>query len=131
MGDWSSDGHGKTDNLVIKSNLTVAEINEAYKRGTKIVGFDFCDEVAKEYEDRRLSNEHMKLLVAQGYDEKSVERVEYDNDDDDYDGDYSLWTDSYPDIWLFIVKLGNPNFKYEEVVDSAQRINIGGYGLFY
>jgi hypothetical protein len=32
---------------------------------------------------------------------------------------------------LFIVKLGNPNFKYEEVVDSAQRINIGGYGLFY
>lgn len=129
VGDWSHDGHEKTETVSIKINITPGELREAYERGRDQVGFDLTSDVANDYEDRKLSNVRMKALVAKGYDERSVERDEYNNESDDYAGDYVLSHDSFVDVWLFIAKLGNPDLTYETL--NSASINVGGYGLFY
>lgn len=129
VGDWSHDGHEKTNVVAVKINVTPNELRSAYENGTKEVGFDLTRDVAADYKDNVLSNERMKVLVANGYDEFTVERVEYDNDSSDYTGDYRLRVDSFVDVWLFIAKLGDPSLTYEIVNNDS--VNIGGYGLFY
>jgi hypothetical protein len=55
MGDWSSDGHGKTESVVISTNLTSEEIEAGYKAGTKIIGKSFIDKYCENYEDSSMS----------------------------------------------------------------------------
>ena len=133
-GDWSDDGHGKTDMAVIRSNLDSEQIGEAYEAGSKKLGFNFIDEVAADYEDSSIDLEKLKALVDAGmsiketfkyeYDIKEVEKVLADEDPEGY----HLWAETYRDIYLFIVKLGNDDFRYE--FSQGNTINIGGYGLF-
>lgn len=132
LGDWSDDGHGKTDITSIKSNLDPDQIMEAYKKGSKKLGFDFINEVAADYEDSAIDANQLQKLVDAGLDiEKSFQ--------DDYsikeakealenEQRAGLWVDSYRNIFLFIVKLGNDKFEYE--IDNNAQLNIGGYGLF-
>ena len=121
MGDWSSDGHGKTETVSIKSNLDKEEIKAAYKAGTKILGFDFINEVCADYGcHHRLPQENFETLVKHG--------MRRDNWDMYDENTISMWTDSFSEIYLFIVKLGNPEFEYKTV--KAATIDIGGYGLF-
>src|SRR5574338_1441101 len=129
LGDWSGDGHDKRETINIKSNLDKDAIMKAYEAGTQKLGFDFCAEVAEEYEDNKLSEEKWKKLLEMGYQDGSgleEEAKEYN------DGEISLWTDSFADIYLFIVKLGNEEFKFEYLTGAQNpQIKIGGYGLFY
>jgi hypothetical protein len=126
VGDWSHDGHEKTDVQFLESNLPSSEIKKAYNAGTKIVGFDFSKVVARNYEEDKISVDKVDKLKSLG--------CELFDSYDEYDFSekegYQLWPDIFTDVYLFICKLGNPDFEYELVSDSADRINIGGYGLF-
>ena len=48
--------------------------------------------------------------------------------------DYDVWVlrdiDAFCDIWLWIAKIGNPDFQYNMVHVNEPAINIGGYGFF-
>lgn len=122
VGDWSGDGHDKTENIFIKCNRSIDEVNEAYKAGTKIVGFDLVDSLCEEYEDRRIPIEAVTSLQDNG--------IEIDWDDEvDPDVGVNIYHEEFVEIYLAIVKLGDPDFKYER--QSPPVINIGGYGLFY
>lgn len=121
MGDTSADGHGQTDSIYIESNLTVQQIQAAYNKGTKLVGFNLVDSVAADYEDNKITVEDWNKLIALGFDGTSME----DDDDEDH---LALWTDSFSEIYFFICKLGDPTFTYN--VTKYDRIDIGGYGLF-
>jgi hypothetical protein len=126
LGDWSGDGHEKTETIVLRSNLTNKQIEDAYKKGTNKVGFDFIRTIANEYEDNVISAEKLDALIELGL--KDFDRIGDDTDEDDY----NLDTDSFADIYLFIVKLGNEDFEYKILVgESNPEIRIGGYGLFY
>lgn len=128
MGDWSGDGHSKTDTVVIKSNLTVPEITKAYKKASKKLGFDLIKEVAADYQDNNLSKDNMQALIKNGF---SGELEDDEEEDNGGKGGYFLWTDSFLDIYLFIVKLGDPNFEYAILQGELNpSINIGGYGLY-
>lgn len=122
LGDWSHDGHSKADTVVIKSNFTVKEIEKAYKKATKKLGFDLINDVAADYEDNKLSKDKMKILLDNGF--------KYELEESDSENHY-LWIDSFTDIYLFIVKMGDESFEHIVLEgDLKPTIHIGGYGLY-
>ena len=126
VGDWSDDGHGKTANIAIKSNLSPAEVLCAYETGSKKLGFDLINTVAEVYEDRAISREKWNAFVKLGFDcDLAKFDVPYDNGDDD---DLSLCYEAYTSLYLFVIKLGEPDFQCEPMNNKS--IQIGGYGLF-
>lgn len=134
IGDWSDDGHGKTDMTVIRSNLDSEQIGEAYEAGSKKLGFNFIEEVATDYEDSSLDLVKFKTLIDAGLSIEEAFKYDYEIkeakkalEDEDSEG-FHLWTESYRSIFLFIVKLGNKDFKYK--ISQGNQIHIGGYGLF-
>ena len=41
LGDWSGDGHGISEKVLIESNVSAQEIQEAYKASCKLTGVSF------------------------------------------------------------------------------------------
>ena len=113
----------KTDSRYINSNLTKEELEEAYKIGTNIIGFDFCEDVAAESEDMCMTQRHFKAIskhiTLKGGWEDYYQQSENSTID--------LDTNSFCRIFLKIAKLGNPEFDYKFV--EIDTIEIGGYGL--
>lgn len=120
VGDWSGDGHEKTEKYTCEFNLPIDKIEKAYKKGCKKLGFDLRRDVAADYEDRNISKDLYDKLVEAGYSN------ELDSDID------SLTADDFVLMWVFIAKLGNPELKCSFCpTESLSNINVGGYGLFY
>ena len=116
MGDPSGDGHGRTSSDLIESSLNRSEIQDAYRAGSKILGFDLV-ELEKNRRDRRLlSDENVAALVANGY-EYEIEKGE-------------VWKHEYGFLFLWIAKLGNPSFVYEFCRVAVPQLEIGGYDYF-
>lgn len=137
LGDWSDDGHGKTEIIIIHSNLDSEEITIAYNKASKKLGFKFMDDVCADYEDSGIPQEYLNTLIKNGLKLEAIFDTDYDLKEarevlegDDPDETVGLWTHSYTQIFLFIVKMGNPEFEYKIVEDDSNRIDIGGYGLF-
>ena len=138
LGDESGDGHQKTENFNILSNLDKNDLLKAYKAATEKLGFNFIDEICEEYENRLCPKENLDILIKHGlkiddlgltvkYDLKEATDA-FENDDSN---GYSFWTESYVNVFLFIVKLGNKDFQIKILKgDLNPTINIGGYGLF-
>lgn len=120
LGDWSDDGHGKTDIVTIESNFTPAKIKKAYKKGTELVGVDLTEDVCSEYEEHQMTPEHYEVFKASG--------VLGDLSDESWDR--YLDSDTFAELYLWVAKQGNPEFEYKIVPNSSASINIGGYGLF-
>lgn len=122
VGDTSGDGHCITDNIIILSNLNRDSIMNAYSNGTSLVGFDFSQSVCVNGEDDILELDDAERLMAQGIDIGMLE----------FEDEYYVFVDgcsSFVNIWLQIVKLGNPDFEHEIV--QLPTADIGGYGLFF
>lgn len=60
LGDWSHDGHGITESIYISSNISTLKLKKAYKLGAKILGFDFSEIVARNYEDSKIKKTMQK-----------------------------------------------------------------------
>ena len=116
-GDSSGDGHEKHRDWTVCSNLSKAEINDAYLAAVKKLGFDPTDNF-DEYKANRLPSDQADKLIENGF--EPVDREE--------GGTVYFYPRALFDLFLFMVKLGNPEFVYEEV--KADEIYIGGYGLF-
>ena len=122
-GDCSGDGHNISDSTAIKSNKTVADLQEAYQNGTQIVGFDFKETVAVEYEDSSLTEDQAIALQDAG-----IDLTEFDDYNEDLDA-IKIMDEEFVEVYLKICQLGDPDFLYEYT--RMNEINIGGYGLFY
>jgi len=120
VGDGSGDGHSMTQVVVIESNLSHKNLQEAYEKGSKIIGFDLKKKVACEYEDRVISEEYLEILASHNIQVKWQD--EYD------EKERELWSNTWVYLWLDIAKLGNPSLEYKEMTDT---LTVGGYGLFF
>lgn len=116
MGDSSNDGHGRTKSIMIDSNISANELYKSYNLGCNILGFDLIKEVAANYNDHSISKEYFEEMIRLGYNDSFCD-PEYLDDE------------SFVDLFLFIVKLGNSNFTYT-IIYNIPYIDIGGYGLF-
>lgn len=122
MGDYSRDGHEKTESIMVISNITLQELKEAYQIGTEKIGFDFIKTVAADYGDGSLSKEKFDKLRDAGLTEDDW----FEEGEDKFPLMY--YKDAFAEIFLFICKLGNELFEYE--YPKTDSMHIGGYGLF-
>lgn len=129
LGDPSGDGHGKSETIVINSNLNATDIGLAYKKGSKELGFDLVSDVCSDYEDNFIPKDIFDILVKNGmeYDLSDYEIKQLEDADADSRG-INIYTDEYLNIYFFIVFCGNKDFEYE--LTKYPVIDIGGYGLY-
>ena len=131
IGDWSDDGHGKTEIFLCKSNKDLAVVREAYKKGVEKIGLDLF-KICDEYEHDAIS-----------FEEKSLFRCLDDDDEPGYfEGDFRLSTENMYHMWMEIVTAGDPDLEIEDYMLEVQYFNgywskdddyndQFGYGLFF
>lgn len=131
LGDPSGDGHANTSEYHMVSNYSAKEIDEAYKKATEILGFNFVEKVGSDYEDNKLHEPYFSILV-----EKEVIKKE------DYEYEYNgktlldtyLDEDDFIDIFENICKLVLPNLVIESRnLEEQQIFSLEGaaYGIAY
>ena len=131
LGDPGGDGHANTSDYHMVSNYPAKEIDEAYKKATEILGFDFVDKVGADYQDSKLREPYFSILVEKGIIEK--EDYEYE-----YDGETRLDTyldeDDFIDIFESICQLVLPDLEigYRDL-EEQQIFSLEGaaYGIAY
>ena len=63
LGDPSGDGHANTSDYHMVSNYSAKEIDEAYKKATEILGFNFVEKIGVNYQDNELREPYFSILV--------------------------------------------------------------------
>ena len=116
VGDYSGDGHDRKEVETILSNLDISSFKKAYVKGSELVGVDITS-LCEDYDDNHISEEYCKLLKDAGL-------------DFEIDSGYTMCSNDFLGIYLFLVKKGNENFEYEQYNENHDDIYIGGYGLF-
>jgi len=135
LGDWSSDGHGKSEKVLVESNKTVREIQDAYKASCRLTGVSFNGNddftglerdwkeedkyhIATEYEQGwEVSDEAKQALRAAGY---------------DVDKHFSFGMDEDNDViflhrWTEFVKLSLPDLVINKLPEDKSIPVINGY----
>jgi hypothetical protein len=144
MGDWSNDGHGMTqvDIVELPTVMSEDELNEMYKLGVDIVGYDMTEKVARGYENNSIDEDMYERLLTLGYDPYKLKRVKGMWDEfAEFNRERAIYyinPELYLDIYMFFVGLGYEqkfgtmdSFGYLIVSDDMAEARIGGYGLFY
>ncbi len=138
VGDWSGDGHEKTSDIKVSCNYSAKEVEDFHKKGCEITGVNFskwcCD-----YEDFEVSKEQIEKVLK--YTELTIEQIysQYKEDFDCYVDDVESWKyvnmtlEVFAHFYMLIAKIAKPELDFSIVSsrDNKEKINIGGYGLFY
>lgn len=127
LGDYWQDGHGHYQYYLIESNYSAEEIDEAYKKVTDLIGFDYCETICSEYEDSRIYPHFVTILENFGIDLKKYQS-EY------YDEEYTLDKDTYIALFFDLIKLVLKDIEYKYIEDPTPELHCidgTGYGLFF
>jgi len=157
LGDWSDDGHGKSQKVLIKCNKTVEEIQQGYKDSCKLTGVSFNDyccgdnytglsrkdeskyQVCCEYEDGYLSKQVIEIFESLNCPRELLGNKK--EKDEEY-SEYVCMVDTeiFTKVWLWFVKLSIPDLEYnlnkkDEIpyINGYynKALNSGfGYGIF-
>ena len=123
VGDHSNDGHGEHDSYRISCNLDAVQLQKAYKKGTKILGFSI-EKLCESANQCDVKVKHLRRMIELGLPE-----WEFPEEDED-DSKVEIYPESYVDLWLFTAKLGDTSLEYEQQARLLS-LPIGGYGLYY
>lgn len=123
VGDWSHDGHCKTEVITISSTFNKTQLERAYKKGTQKIGFDLTEDVCSKYEDMSVPVDVIDKLRASGV------KVEDLIEQNENTWSFAFNCEAFAEVWLEIAKLGSPELEYEFCSIDDPNINIGGYGL--
>ena len=147
LGDWSDDGHGISEKILVKVNKTIEEVQNAYKNSCMLTGISFNHNddftnrrrdwrfaekfhVATGYENDTLTEECIEVLQQFECPEELLERAE----DHLYE--------AFIDLWFWFVSLSLPDLQYEKVTPEPdptpvingfwnENLNVQfGYGLY-
>ncbi len=150
IGDWSDDGHGKNEKVILESSHTKAEIIQAYKDSCKLtwiqfnhntdytwLGWDWRESdkrsIAVDYADSTISKENILILKSHWIDVLEWLNEDYLNDNTFYiDG-----IENFVEILISFIKLSLPELEIKVIEDDIEWINWiwdfrhqFGYGLF-
>lgn len=138
LGDWSGDGHGKTDIHHLVTDATLEQVQLAYLRGCEQYGIAMHDGDHFHGRDKRYQVDRSKitLQLPTGYeehmDDADREEVGARTGMTDWEDD----PDGYRDLWLFLVRSQLPNATFEWSKEPISVLHGGnlniniGYNLF-
>lgn len=154
LGDWSDDGHGKSDKVLIESNYSEKDLQKAYKKSCKKTGISFNHNdnftgkkdailICTDYEDSQITEEAYRALAKLNcpfndleFDGIGCDEVTEDNCDELY-----LNQESFTNLLMWFIGLSMPeDFEWKEVEDKIPYLNgywdkslnvQFGYGLYY
>lgn len=129
LGDPSGDGHASTSDYHMISNYSADEIDEAYKQATKILGFDFVENVGVDYQDNELHEPYFSILVEKGI----IKKEDYEYEDENYLNTY-LDEDEFIDIFKSICQLVLPDLVMDfRNLEENRIFSLEGaaYGIAY
>jgi hypothetical protein len=142
IGDWSDDGHGKSDFIYFKTDFTEVEIKAAYLEAVAKCGVglhrarkgESHESILDEYEARTFPLELKQKMEAAGVDFSKVGGSEI------IVGEWGdLGAPGVARLFLELVKAARPHFTYEIINDQvpcingfwSEDFNIGfGYGIY-
>ena len=78
LGDPGGDGHANTSEYHMVSNYSAKEIDEAYKKATEILGFNFVEKIGVNYQDNGLREPYFSILIEKGIIKEEDYKYEYD-----------------------------------------------------
>ena len=128
LGDPSFDGHGRTEEYHVTANHSVKDITEAYNKTIEVLGFDFIEEIGKDYDSNFWSpEEYTKKLLEFGiitdeYVTKEDETERYGPPEGCYEFDNA--TLEFIDIFFSIVKSSLPDFDWKPIELKEDRLYI-------
>lgn len=155
VGDWSDDGHGKCEYVIIESSHTVAVLQQGYKDSCKLTGISFNEnedytglnlpwdhpeaedrKIAVEYESHTISKLAEGILLKRGIDIwEGLDKGAYVEDGIDI---FTIeGSTEFVKLLLSFIKLSIPDLQYSIVKDDIpllvgdENMNLQfGYGLF-
>ena len=148
VGDWSDDGHGKSDKVLVEVNKTVKEIQDAYKASCKLTGISFNHNedftgVKREYRDQEkyliatewdsqcIYPEAMKILLEHNCPVKEFfegwDQDEYNDGELEYKYLSLDPEDTFIELWFWFVKLSLPDLKFQFPTYEKKIPTINGY----
>ena len=131
LGDPGGDGHGNTSDYHMVSNYSAKEIDEAYKKATEILGFNFVKKIGINHQDNELHEPYFSILVEKGIIKEEDYKYEYDGKTllDTY-----LDESDFIDIFKSICKLVLPDLVINRRNLEEQQISSlegTAYGIAY
>lgn len=161
VGDWSNDGHNQSQDFYVYCNYPAEMMRQAYKDTCKKIGLQLNHNtnytgidglgyrtwrnLLTEYEESRISEEAVEILLNHGF---KFKESELSNDEFEYhDGQFmaissaSASTDTVFNLFMWFISYSMPeDFEWEELDLTAEPI-VGywceglnqqiGYGVFY
>ena len=131
LGDPGGDGHANTSDYHMISNYPAQEIDEAYKKATEILGFNFVKKIGINHQDNELHEPYFSILVEKGIIKEEDYKYEYDGKTllDTY-----LDESDFIDIFKSICKLVLPDLVINRRNLEEQQISSlegTAYGIAY
>ena len=131
IGDWSDDGHGRTADFIVNSNLPVEEVREAHFKIQETTGVDI-ESICSVYEEDEIDEESVEILKDMGFQSSNCTGM----------GDGITNPAEMARLWVFLLQKAEPNLKLEIQNDDipnlhfygldekGRHISSVGYGLF-
>lgn len=123
VGDWSKDGHEKTDIYLVESNLTSTKIKETYKINAELLNFNLLDYCNK-FEDSIIPAEKLDPIL-------EILGLDKPEDWEDFEIPYNIYPEDWVKLYIAIVKYNRPDIILNLIEEDVKEIRIGGYGLYY
>ena len=140
LGDWSDDGHGKTNKVLLLANKTVKEIQDAYKASCKLTGMSFNHNedytglnrdystakkytIVTEYDDSFINNTCKEICLRFGFNEE-----QFDTENKLMARfDWHLHAANFVPFWTWFVKLSLPDLEIDVSSRPDDYPCINGY----
>jgi hypothetical protein len=120
IGDAFANGHKMAEDVQIRVNVSAEEIQAAYEAGSNKIGVDIINTVAVGFKDNLLPRE-----IEEGL-RKHVGRLYLRADR--VHGRIEITSKVWVRIFMYVVKLGNPDIRFKTL--EYPTLVIGGYGIF-
>lgn len=151
LGDWSDDGHGKTEKYPIKVNVSKKAMQDAYKASCKKFGFSFNHNddftglkrsyeedrkyhICTEYEEPYISIEVIEIMKEHGMTDEFLCEVLEDYGDpesrqlcEEDGGRFCVNEDGLVALLMWFIKQSLPEFEWEKLADSEEIPTFNGY----
>lgn len=116
IGDWSCDGHGRSEDFVVSSNMPVEYVRETHYKIKDKTGVDI-ESICSEYEEEKLTRRLLTSLKSMGFQFENSSGL----------GVESVSVREMAQLWIFLLQKVSPVLKLKIVEDDVPRLQFYGF----